>query len=95
MFSIRPSGVIPVSNSTRVVRSSRVTSTRHEKPCSARRTSPAAASANGARTTGPPSGRSASVTLSTSVVTLTPSTGWSGIGSIGRKRRFYAPRALR
>ena len=82
MFSMRPSGVIPVSNSTRVVRPSFVTSTRQEKPCSARSTSPAAASANGARRAGPASASSASVTLSTSVVTAMPSTGWSGTVSI-------------
>jgi hypothetical protein len=53
-----------------------------ENPCSARSTSPFVTSANGARFAGPSSASSASVTLSTSVVIVTPSTGARAIGSM-------------
>jgi hypothetical protein len=95
MFSIRPSGVRPASNSTRVVRSSLRIVTRHENPCSARSASPvfppsmkragiigSVAWVIGDRVTGPSSPSRMSVTLSTSVVTVTASTGSSEMVSI-------------
>ena len=77
-----PSELIPESNSTRVVLAPFEIVTRQENPCSARRISPAAASAIGARLAGPVSTSRASVTLSTSVVTVIASTGLSAMGSI-------------
>lgn len=95
MFSTRPSGVRPASNKTRVVRSPLPIVTRHENPCSARRASPVrppsrnradtsgyADSAIGGRFAGPSSTSSMSVTLSTSVVTVSESTGSSETASI-------------
>ncbi len=109
MFSVSPSGVSPASNRTVVVRPAFSTVTRAENPCSARSASPVrpfsrkragrsgrTASVNGERVAGPSSASSRSVVLSTSVVTVSESTGSSGTDSMpvsfGSKvrRRAYA-----
>jgi hypothetical protein len=87
MFSISPSGEMSVSNSTRCSRPSWEIVTSAAKPCSARRVSSVwppsitgegtrgARESIGARIAGPSSSNRMSVTLSTSVVIVSDSTG--------------------
>ena len=87
MFSISPSWEMPVSNSTRCSRPPREIVTKAAKPCSARSASSVwppsisgegtrgARESIGARIAGPSSSNKMSVTLSTSVVIASDSTG--------------------
>ncbi len=96
MFSIMPSGLVPVSNNSRCVLSPLVTVTSIEKPCSAISASgaqPSAISEAGRRArtdeplrlAGPWSGMNASVTLSIRLTSSTESTGSSGTGTAGSR----------
>ncbi len=96
MFSMSPSGVMPASKRIRRSRSPLRTVTSAEKPCSASSASTvsppssvgagirgiAPLLASPTRFAGPESSSSASLTLSTSVVTWTESTGWRFICDI-------------